>query len=150
MSNQQNLDMYTNLRIQNFTKEEFLEYISRYLIDDIKLNADHVGKFIVTQTREVEKEIMPMIGVITTSRNSSKLIWAAFEIGWYNRELFKENEYKVHLTPIGADWAVADERSWYNCDIESRLTQHNALLVDDPLEAYDIKQKLNELKIKLA
>ena len=140
--------MYTNLAIANFNKDEFIEYIQKYLVNGIKLNADDIGKFIVMQTREVEKQFVPLFGIVT-SRYSHNIIWAAFEIGWYNRQVFKDNDYKSHLKPIGVDWAIAEEHDYYNDDIESRLNRHDALIVDDPMEAADIARKLNELNIEL-
>ena len=139
--------MYIN--VQTATKEELLTYINEHLVqDNFKITPDHIGKFIIMRMELCEKTLVPMMGMILTSTGgNAKHAWGVFKIDWYNRQLFKDNEYKTTLVPIGKWWACMVERAWYNDFPEGLVNNHDAFVVDDPIMAMEIADKLNEFKI---
>lgn len=139
--------MYIN--VKTATKEELLTYINEHLFqDNFKITPDHIGKFIVMRMELCEKTLVPMMGMILTNTSgNAKHAWGVFKIDWYKRELFKDNEYKTNLVPIGKWWNCMVERAWYNDFPEGLINRHDAIIVEDPIEAMDIADKLNEFKI---
>ena len=135
--------------VKSVSKEELMDYVEKHLIqDDFKINPDQIGKFIVMRMDICEKMMVPMLGIMLTSTSSgSKRAWGVFKIDWYQRELFKDAEYKVKLTPIGKWWACMVERAWYNDFPEHLVNENDAIVVDDPIMAMDIADKFNEFKI---
>lgn len=139
--------MYIN--VKNATKEELMNYINNSLLqDNFKINPDQIGKFIVMRMDICEKTLVPMMGIMLTSQSGhAERAWGVFKIDWYNRELFKNNEYKTNLVPIGKWWACMVERAWYNDFPESLINRHDAILIEDPIMAMELADKLNEFNI---
>lgn len=131
------------------SKEDLIAYIEKFLLqDNFKINQDQIGKFIVMRMQTCEKMGVPALGIMMTSQsNSNKTLWGVFKIDWYKRELFKDAEYKVKLTPIGKYWACMVERAWYNDFPEHLVNNHDAFVIDDPITAMEFADKLNEFKI---
>ena len=131
------------------SKEDLIAYIEKFLLqDDFKINPDQIGKFIVMRMQTCEKMGVPALGIMMTSQsNSNKTCWGVFKIDWYNRELFKDNEYKTKLVPIGKWWNCMVERAWYNDFPEYLVNNHDAFVIDDPITAMEFADKLNEFKI---
>lgn len=105
------------------------------------LTPDHVGMYIIRKTRTIRPFTDKDLGQRVREND---IIYAPLQIRWFNRELFRDNEYKVRLTPIGKFRYIATDRSYYNCDVSQSLSNGISLLVDDPLVAYDIAKKLNQ------
>lgn len=139
--------MYIDVKEAN--KEELMSYIEKSLLqDNFKINPDQIGKFIVMRIQTCEKTLVPIMGIMLTSQSSSnKEAWGVFKIDWYNRELFKDNEYKTKLVPIGKWWSCMVERAWYNDFPEDLINRHDAILLDDSIMAMEIADKLNEFNI---
>lgn len=139
--------MYIN--VKDATKEELMNYINNSLLqDNFKINPDQIGKFIVMRMDICEKTLVPMMGIMLTSTSGhAKRAWGVFKIDWYNRQLFKNNEFKTKLVPIGKWWACMVERSWYNDFPEDLINRHDAILIEDPIMAMEIADKLNEFNI---
>lgn len=137
--------------IKSATKDELMNYINEMhpVIKDFQMTPDYIGKTIVMQMQTCEKSLFPMIGIVTSESSQNPIMWGAFRLEWYDRKLFKDNEYKTRLIPIGKYWSCMPERAWYNCSFESNVYCGDALIVDDPIEAVEIADKLNEFKIGL-
>ena len=135
--------------VKEGTRQQIIDYIEMYLTKaDYTITPDEIGKCLIIRMRTVDKAFLPgMSCVVEGSRNER--IWGVFKLCWYNRELFHENEYKTLLQPIGKYWQMMPERAWYNESIESEVLNADAFIVDDPIEAFEIAEKLNEYKIGL-
>jgi len=135
--------------VKTFNKEELLNYINKFLYkDSFKMNADSIGKCIIKEMQICEKELVPMLGFIMESvSGKAPIIWGAFRLDWYDRELDPENTFKTKLVPIGEFWSKMPEHKWYNSDFESDFYRGKALIVEDPIEAVEIANKLNEFEI---
>ena len=123
--------MYIN--VKDASKEDLMTYIEKFLLqDNFKINPDQIGKFIVMRMQTCEKMGVPALGIMLTSQShSNKTLWGVFKIDWYNRELFKDNEYKTNLVPIGKWWNCMVERPWYNDFPEGTINRHDAILIED-------------------
>lgn len=135
--------------VKDATKEELMNYINNSLLqDNFKINPDQIGKFIVMRMDFCEKTLVPMMGIMLTSTSGhAKQAWGVFKIDWYHREMYKENEYKTNLVPIGKWWACMVERAWYNDFPEGLINRHDAILIEDPIMAMELADKLNEFNI---
>ena len=141
--------MYLNVNFKNASQEDLLKYLQRYIVKDFKMTPDYIGKTLVMKMTTCEKSMFPLIGVVTSESSRNPIMWGAFRLEWYDRKLFKANEYKTRLIPIGKYWRYMPERAWYNDSFETEVYNGNALIVDDPIEAVEICDKLNELKFEL-
>lgn len=141
--------MYLNVDFANAEKEDLVKYLERYWDKDFKMSPDYIGKILIQKTRKCSKQFVPLLGLFESESGKTETIWAPFKMCWYNRELFKDNEYKTKLQPIGKYWPICHERAWYNDDFEFNVRQGDMLIVDDPMEAIEICDRLNELKIDL-
>ena len=137
--------------VKDATKEELMNYINTnnsLLPENFKITPDQIGKFIVMRMGLCEKTFVPMLGIMLTSTSGhTKRAWGVFKIDWYHREMYKENEYKTNLVPVGKWWSCMVERAWYNDFPEGLINRHDAILIEDPIMAMEIADKLNEFKI---
>lgn len=143
--------MYLNLDFANAEKDDLIKYLERYCIKDFKMSPDYIGMILIQKTRKCSKQVVPFMGMLCESeRGGAEIIWAPFKMCWYDRQLCPDNSYKTKLQPIGKYWPICHERSWYNEDFESDVRNGEMLIVDDPMEAIEICDRLNELKIDLS
>lgn len=91
---------------------------------NFKLGKDNIGHYIVRKMRSTIKykwDPTSPLGITMTGIKGEPELYAVFKIDWYNKELFKNNEYKSYLHPVGIYEPFFPDRPWYNCDIESSL-----------------------------
>ena len=127
-------------KMDNLTIEGF--DLSHYLIPDdkiCKLDKTDIGKCLVMKVQSGSRN---WFGFSVST--GDPFIYAAFIIDWYKPELFKDNEYKTRLRPIGNFRMCCSDRAWYNCDIEGDINDHYAFYVEDPGEALTIACELNK------
>ena len=135
----ENLD---NLSIDGFD-------LSNYLIPDdkiCKLDKTDIGKCLVMKVQSGHHDIFGFTFSVSTG---DPFIYAAFIMDWYKPELFKDNEYKVRLRPIGNFRLCCHDRAWYNCDIEGDINNHYAYYIEDPMDAITIACELNKKYINI-
>ena len=104
-----------------------------------KLDKTYIGKCLVIKVRSGSKGF----GFFSHSPGDPD-IYAAFIMDWYKPELFKDNEYKTRLRPIGNFRLCCIDRAWYNCDLEGDINDHFAFYIEDPVEAVEIACELNK------
>ena len=91
---------------------------------NFKLDSSHIGHYIVCQMKSSTQyrfDSSTPFGLRMTGIKGDPVLWVVCQIDWYNKELFKNNEYKSYLHPVGKFEPFFTDRPWYNCDIESRL-----------------------------
>lgn len=127
-----NLD---NLSIEKFNLKDYL------IPDDkiCKLDKTDIGKCLVMKVRSGCRDFFGF-----SHSTGDPDIYAAFIIDWYKPELFKDNEYKTRLRPIGNFRLCCIDRAWYNCDLEGDINNHFAFYIEDPIEAVEIACELNK------
>ncbi len=128
----QNLE---NLSIEKFNLKDYLIPEDKVC----KLDKTDIGKCLVLKVESWTREL----GFFSRSGNEPE-IYAAFMIDWYNPKLFKDNEYKTRLRPIGNFRLCCNDRAWYNCDLEGDINDHFAFYIEDPVEAVEIACELNK------
>lgn len=124
-----------NLSIEKFNLKDYLIPNGKVC----KLDKTDIGKCLVMKVRSGHNGL----GFFSHSPSDPD-IFAAFIIDWYKPELFKDNEYKTRLRPIGNFRYCCIDRPWYNCDLEGSINRKFAYYVEDPAEALEIACELNK------
>ena len=126
--------------LENVSIEKF--NLKDYLIPKDKIckrDNTYISKCLVMKVRSGSKGL----GFFSHSPGDPD-IYAAFIMDWYKPELFKDNEYKTRLRPIGNFRLCCIDRAWYNCDLEGDINDHFAFYIEDPIEAVEIACELNK------
>lgn len=124
-----------NLEIEKFNLKDYLIPEDKVC----KLDKTDIGKCLVMKVRSGRRDFFGF-----SHSTGDPDIYAAFIIDWYNPELFKNNEYKTRLRPIGNFRLCCIDRAWYNCDLEGSINNHYAYYIEDPVEAVEIACELNK------
>jgi hypothetical protein len=111
--------------------------------NDFKINNEKLGKYIVEKWPVHEPTYFMGVKVATSVSSNAPEIYGVFRIDPYNLELFPEQTYKVHLTPVGRFKDFMPDRAWYCSDIESSLLHFQAECFDDPFDAQDYANSKN-------
>ena len=117
------------------------EFNQKY--EGFKMDASKIGNYIVEKWPAHEPTYMFGVKVCSSVSNNSPEIYGVFRIDWYDKALFKNNEYKSKLIPVGRLKDYMPNRAWYNSDIESSLKHFCAEYFEDPFEAQAYADKKN-------
>lgn len=118
---------------------------------NFNLDSSNIGHYIVWKMQSTTKyrfDPSSPFGISMTGIKGDPTMWVVCQIDWYNKELFKNNEYKSYLHPVGKFEPFFTDRPWYNCDIESRLYFGEAEYFENLEDAMNWADKKNKELIK--
>ena len=111
--------------------------------ENFKINKSKLGNYIVKKCPIHEPTYFMGMKVGSSLRSGAPEAYGVFRIDPYNIEVFPDQTYKVHLTPVGKLKDFMPNRAWYCTSIESSLKYFRCEYFEDPFEAQEYANKHN-------